>query len=77
MWVLARPRSQVNGLWLLVIINTPIFVIFAISFTHPRIAHDWRSFGAFSALIVALFTEMRCLASRGFTCKSLSSMLPR
>jgi protein-S-isoprenylcysteine O-methyltransferase Ste14 len=46
------------GLWLLVIINSLVFIMFAFSFTHPRTARDWRSFGAFSAFIVALFTEM-------------------
>ena len=46
------------GLWGLVIINSLIFIIFAFSFTKPRNARDWRSFGAFSAFIVALFTEM-------------------
>lgn len=46
------------GLWSLVIINVAIFVIFALSFYKPRTARDWRSFGAFSAFLVALFTEM-------------------
>jgi protein-S-isoprenylcysteine O-methyltransferase Ste14 len=46
------------GLWWLVIINSLVFIIFALSFTHPRSPRDWRSFGAFSAFIVALFTEM-------------------
>ena len=46
------------GLWSLVIINSLIFIIFAFSFTKPRARRDWRSFGAFSAFIVALFTEM-------------------
>ncbi len=46
------------GLWVLVIINSLIFIIFAFSFTKPRTTRDWRSFGAFSAFIVALFTEM-------------------
>ena len=46
------------GLWSLVIINSAVFVIFAYSFTKPRSARDWRSFGGFSAFIVALFTEM-------------------
>lgn len=46
------------GLWSLVIINSVIFIIFAFSFTHPKTSRDWRSFGAFSAFIVALFTEM-------------------
>jgi protein-S-isoprenylcysteine O-methyltransferase Ste14 len=51
-------QSSAYGLWLLVIINAASFVIFAFSFTHPRTGRDWRSFGAFSAFIVALFTEM-------------------
>src|SRR6516165_9624158 len=51
------------GLWGLVIINTAVFIIFAFSFTKPKTSRDWRSFGAFSAFIVALFTE-RCTASR-------------
>ena len=46
------------GLWLLVIINSLIFIIFAFSFTRPRTTRDWRSFGGFSAFIVALFAEM-------------------
>ena len=46
------------GLWSLVVINSLIFVIFAFSFTKPKTSRDWRSFGAFSAFIVALFTEM-------------------
>ena len=46
------------GLWGLVIINSLVFIIFAFSFTHPRTGRDWRSFGAFSAFLVALFTEM-------------------
>ena len=46
------------GLWLLVIINAAVFIIFAFSFVHPRTARDWRSFGAFSAFLMALFTEM-------------------
>lgn len=46
------------GLWTLVIINSAIFIIFAFSFTKPRTRRDWRSFGGFSAFIVALFAEM-------------------
>jgi protein-S-isoprenylcysteine O-methyltransferase Ste14 len=46
------------GLWSLVILNSAIFIFFAFSFTKPKTATDWRSFGAFSAFIVALFTEM-------------------
>lgn len=46
------------GLWLLVIINSFIFIFFAFSFVKPRTKYDWRSLSAFSAFIVALFTEM-------------------
>ena len=49
---------QAYGLWSLVIINSLVFVIFAFSFARPQSARDWRSFGAFSAFLVALFTEM-------------------
>jgi protein-S-isoprenylcysteine O-methyltransferase Ste14 len=41
-----------------VIINSLVFVIFAFSFAKPQSKRDWRSFGAFSAFLVALFTEM-------------------
>lgn len=50
--------SPAYGLWMLVILNSAIFIIFAFSFTKPKTSRDWRSFGAFSAFIVALFTEM-------------------
>lgn len=46
------------GLWSLVIINSAIFIIFAFSFTKPKTRSDSRSFGAFSAFIIALFVEM-------------------
>ena len=46
------------GLWGLVLINSAIFIIFAFSFFKPKTKRDWRSFGAFSAFLVALFTEM-------------------
>lgn len=50
--------SSAYGLWSLVFINIAIFLMFAFSFTKPQTARDWRSFGAFSAFIVALFVEM-------------------
>ncbi len=46
------------GLWLLVVLNSAVFILFAFSFFKPRTPRDWRSFGAFSAFLVALFTEM-------------------
>ncbi|GIL06440.1 isoprenylcysteine carboxylmethyltransferase family protein [Betaproteobacteria bacterium PRO7] len=46
------------GLWSLAFINIAVFVIFAFSFARPQSRRDWRSFGAFTAFLVALFTEM-------------------
>ena len=46
------------GLWSLVLVNSAIFIFFAFSFIKPKTTTDWRSLGAFSAFIVALFTEM-------------------
>jgi protein-S-isoprenylcysteine O-methyltransferase Ste14 len=46
------------GLWSLALINIAVFGVFAFSFTRPRTARDWRSFGAFTAFLIALFTEM-------------------
>ena len=46
------------GLWFLAFINAAIFIIFAFSFFKPKTERDWKSFGAFSAFLVALFTEM-------------------
>lgn len=46
------------GLWPIVVINTLVILVFVFSFTRPKSFRDWRSFGAFSAFIVALFTEM-------------------
>ena len=46
------------GLWPLVILNTALFILFAVSFYHPETERDWRVMGGFSAFLVALFTEM-------------------
>ncbi len=50
--------SPAYGLWGLVIINSAVFVLFAASFVRLRTSLDWRSLGAFSAFVVALFAEM-------------------
>lgn len=50
--------SGAYGLWPLVILDVGIFVVFALSFARPTRARDWRSFGAFTAFVVALFGEM-------------------
>ena len=46
------------GLWSLAVVNSLVFIIFAFSFAKPQSKRDWRSFGAFSAFLVALFTDM-------------------
>ncbi len=46
------------GLWSLVVLNLALFIGFAVSFFRPRTRTDWRTLGAFSAFLVALFTEM-------------------
>ena len=51
-------ESPAYGLWLLAAINAAVFILFAFSFAKPATARDWRSLGAFSAFIVALFAEM-------------------
>ena len=46
------------GLWGLVLLNSAIFIGFAFSFFKPQTTADWRTFGTFSAFILALFVEM-------------------
>ncbi len=46
------------GLWSIAFLNAAIFIVFAFSFFKPSTLRDWRSFGAFSAFLVALFAEM-------------------
>lgn len=51
-------NMQAYGMWGLVIVNSAIFIFFALSFFKPKTRTDWRSFSAFSAFLVALFAEM-------------------
>jgi len=46
------------GFWSLVVFNAAFFVVFVLSFLTPLRRREWRSFGMYSAFIVALFTEM-------------------
>ncbi len=50
--------SSAYGLWGLVLLNSAVFILFAFSFFKPETTRDWRSFGAFSVFVVALFVEM-------------------
>lgn len=46
------------GNWILVFLMSGLFIWFAYDVFKPKNKIDWRSFGAFSAFIIALFTEM-------------------
>lgn len=50
--------SYAYNLWLLVVINSFIFILFAISFTQTKAKTDWRTWGPFSAFVIAYFSEM-------------------
>jgi protein-S-isoprenylcysteine O-methyltransferase Ste14 len=51
-------EGNAYGLWGLVLVNSLVFIGFAYSFFKPTTTRDWRSFGAYSAFVVALFAEM-------------------
>jgi protein-S-isoprenylcysteine O-methyltransferase Ste14 len=51
-------EGSAYGLWSIVLIESAFFIVFAFSFTRTKTTRDWRSFGAFSGFIVALFAEM-------------------
>jgi methanethiol S-methyltransferase len=46
------------GFWSLVVVNTAIFALLALSYLTPVKRREWRSFGVFTGFVVALFTEM-------------------
>jgi len=46
------------GFWHKVFINIVVMLVFAISFIRPKRKVEWKSFGIFSAFIIALFIEM-------------------
>jgi methanethiol S-methyltransferase len=46
------------GFWSLVVVNAAIFVLLVLSWLTPVRRREWRSFGVFTAFVVALFTEM-------------------
>lgn len=46
------------GLWAAVVLNIIIFGLFAYSSFKPATKRDWRTYGAFTAFIIALFSEM-------------------
>ena len=50
--------TEAYGLWQVVIFNSLIILIFVFSFFRPSTRRDWRTLGAFTAFVVALFSEM-------------------
>ena len=46
------------GFWGAVIFNIVLFLVFALTFLVPKGKVEWRTFGMFTAFLVALFTEM-------------------
>lgn len=50
--------SYAYGMWPVVVFNILLFLFFVSSFLGTQKKFDWRSMGAFTAFIVALFTEM-------------------
>jgi len=46
------------GHWQLVIFYSLFLLVFAFSFFKPKTRREWRTLGAFSAFVIALFTEM-------------------
>lgn len=46
------------GNWFVAITLSVVFILFTYESFKPKTRVDWRSFGAFSAFIIALFTEM-------------------
>ena len=49
------------GLWMLVLINSAIFIFFAFSFTKPKTKTDWRSLGRFQHSL--LHYSPKCMGS--------------
>lgn len=46
------------GFWGAVVFNIVLFLVFALTFLVPKGKIEWRTFGVFTAFLIALFTEM-------------------
>lgn len=46
------------GMWIIVVLNVGLFLIFILSFIKPKQRLEWRNMGIVAAFLVALFTEM-------------------
>ncbi len=52
------PETYSYGFWSMVVFNIIVFSLFAYSAFRPATKRDWRTLGAFTAFLVALFSEM-------------------
>jgi len=50
--------SYAYGFWNVVVVNVLFFLIFAVGFLEPKKKYEWRSMGALTGFLLALFTEM-------------------
>ncbi len=51
-------ETYAYGMWPVALVSIGIFIFFTLSYLKPKKRWEWRSMGAFSAFVVALFTEM-------------------
>ncbi len=51
-------ETYAYGMWPVALVSIGIFVFFVLSYLKPTKRREWHSMGAYSAFIVALFTEM-------------------
>lgn len=51
-------ETYAYGIWPAAVISIGIFIFFTLSYLKPKKRWEWHSMGAFSAFVVALFTEM-------------------
>jgi protein-S-isoprenylcysteine O-methyltransferase Ste14 len=51
-------EAYAYGMWPVALVSIGIFVFFVLSYLNPKKRREWQSMGAYSAFVVALFTEM-------------------
>ena len=51
-------QAYAYGMWPVALVSIGIFVFFVLSYLKPKKRREWQSMGAYSAFVVALFTEM-------------------
>ncbi len=51
-------ETYAYGMWPVALVSIGIFIFFVLSYLKPKKRWEWQSMGAFSAFVIALFTEM-------------------